>query len=128
MPRFVSVREWRGTPLPPAPGGEPLLRRGGVLMMAGKSPQSDSGFGCILLIIILGVGAIISAIIGGCDERKSRDLKPDYSSHPTEEGCFTYKTGALYSCRNFTVKDGIGYLTLERGNVLKNVENSLRGI
>ena len=85
------------------------------------SKGEGSGCGCLFLIILI-IGSIISSINGCFEEKKSKNLKPDYSSRPSEEGNFSRGIGTL-NVREFSVEDGIGYLTLENGHVLKMWRN-----
>ncbi len=87
--------------------------------MAGK--DDGSGCGCIFLIFLI-IGGTISAINGCREEKKSRNLRPDYSSKPSEEGNFERGIGTL-NAQGFRVADGIGYLTLSNGHVLKMWRN-----
>ena len=87
--------------------------------MANKG--DGSGCGCVFVIILI-IGSIFSAIKGCREEKKSRDLRPDYSSRPSEEGDFSKGIGTL-NAQGFRVEDGIGYLTLSDGHVLKMWRN-----
>ncbi len=86
--------------------------------------NQDIGCGCWVLLVATMVG--IYHIKGCYDENKSRDLKPDYSSRRSEEGRFVNRAGNWYTplgTRDFYVADGIGYLTLQNGYVLKMWRN-----
>lgn len=83
--------------------------------------SDNSGCGCLVMIILV-IGFIVSSIKGCHDESKSRDLKPDYSSTASEEGRFEHGVGTL-SVRDFRVADGIAYLTLDTGVVVKMWRN-----
>ncbi len=87
--------------------------------MADKS--DSAGCGCLFLVFLI-IGSIVSAIRGCHDEKKSEKLKPDYSSKPSEEGVYTRGMGTL-NVQGFRVADGIGYLTLGNGHVLKMWRN-----
>ena len=91
--------------------------------MADTTDDFKAGCGCIFFIA-LAIGGIVTGIKGCCDEKRSESLRPDYSSRPSEEGLFEKSGYGFLDARGFRVADGIGYLTLNNGHVLKMWRNS----
>lgn len=80
--------------------------------------QQDSGSclgGIILLAIMCGIGSCVRS----CDKAENKRIKEDYSSPPNEMGRFTPSYDGGVHARGFTVRNGVGYLTLEDGDVIK---------
>ena len=90
--------------------------------MAEAPDDFKAGCSCLFFVVLI-IGAIVSSIKGCHDEKKSENLKPDYSSRPSEEGRFERQGYGALRAQGFRVVDGIGYLTLENGHVLKMWRN-----
>ena len=75
------------------------------------SKQDDGCLGGIVLILIL----IIGGCVHSCDKYQNKHIKEDYSSPPSEMGEFTGSGGI--GVRSFVVRNGVGYLTLNDGEV-----------
>lgn len=70
--------------------------------------------GVILLATLCGIGSCVQS----CEKSENKRIKEDYSSPPSETGSFTpsYDGGIA---RDFTVRNGVGYLTLQDGEQIK---------
>lgn len=90
--------------------------------MAEQPDDLKAGCGCLFIIILI-IGTIVSSIKGCHDEKKSESLRPDYSSRPSEEGCFVRQGYGMLRAQGFRVVDGVGYLTLDNGHVVKMWRN-----
>jgi hypothetical protein len=77
------------------------------------SKQDDGCLGGIVLILIL----IIGGCVHSCDKYQNKHIKEDYSSPPSEMGEFTGSGGI--GVRSFVVRNGVGYLTLNDGEVIR---------
>ena len=86
------------------------------------SNGDGAGCGCLFIIVLI-IGSIISSINGCREEKKSENLRPDYSSYPSEEGQFVSRGYGTLSAQGFQVTDGVGYLTLGNGHMLKMWRN-----
>lgn len=81
--------------------------------------QNEDGCGClggvILIAALLGIGACVRS----CEKEQNSRIKEDYSSPPSEMGRFSplYDNGV--HARGFMVRNGVGYLTLKDGDVIK---------
>ena len=80
--------------------------------------QQDAG-SCLGGIIILGILLGIGSCVRSCERSKNQRIKEDYSSPPSEMGNFTPSYDGGVHARGFTVRNGVGYLTLEDGEVIK---------
>ena len=90
--------------------------------MANETDDFKAGCGCLFILFLI-IGAIVSSIKGCHDEKKSENLQPDYSSRRSEEGRFVRDGYGTLGAQDFRVVDGVGYLTLENGRVLKMWRN-----
>jgi len=80
--------------------------------------QNSSGAGCggvILLAALCGIGACVQS----CEKSQNKRIKEDYSSPPSEMGRFEPSYDGGVHARGFTVRNGVGYLTLDDGEVIK---------
>lgn len=77
--------------------------------------RDDNGCGCIFMLLLLMGGCVIYS----CEKRANKRIKEDYSSPPSEMGEFTPYLDYGVNARDFTVRNGVGYLTLNNGEVIK---------
>ena len=82
--------------------------------MAQQDPGSCLG-GIILLGILIGIGSCVRS----CEKSENKRIKEDYSSPPSEMGRFTPSYDAGVRARGFTVRNGVGHLSLADGEVIK---------
>ena len=80
--------------------------------------QQNSG-SCLGGIILLGILIGIGSCVRSCEKSENKRIKEDYSSPPSEMGKFTPSYDGGVHARDFTVRNGVGYLTLEDGEVIK---------
>lgn len=80
--------------------------------------------GAVLLILMVCIGSCARA----CEKSENRRIKEDYSSPTSEMGRFVPSSdpsgpfgsfGGGINARGFVVRNGVGYLTLDDGDVIK---------
>ncbi len=84
--------------------------------------DQHDGCGCIGYIIFIGILIGIGSCTESCEKSRNKNIKEDYSSPPSEMGRFTpsHDRGIFQlHIRGFTVRNGVGYLTLEDGELIK---------
>lgn len=75
----------------------------------------ENALGCLFFIGLMLIGACVKS----CDKAQNRKIKEDYSSPPSEMGHFKSSYDGGVHARDFTVRNGVGYLTLDDGDVIK---------
>lgn len=68
-----------------------------------------------MLVGLMAIGACVRS----CDKSQNKRIKEDYSSSPSEMGKLTPSYDGGVHARGFTVRNGVGYLTLDDGEVIK---------
>lgn len=75
--------------------------------------------GCLGAVILLAALCGIGSCVRSCEKSENKRIREDYSSPPSEMGNFTPSYDGGVHARDFTVRNGVGYLTLEDGEVIK---------
>ena len=79
----------------------------------------QSSDGCLTGLIFLGASIVIGACVRSCEKAENKRIKEDYSSPPSEMGSFRPSYDGEVNAHGFRVKNGVGYLTLADGEVIK---------